>query len=105
MMGEYLEIIFNRMHDDVPYIFTVSYSLQSAFTYFILLFFSQQPSGMGPGILNTLQVIPSCSEGAGLLLWAVGLVGRKMSVITGVQIELGKKSSEEIPALDSGSSK
>ena len=45
----------------------------------------------GLGILNTLQVIPSCSEGAGLLLWAVGLVGRKMSVITGVQIELGKK--------------
>lgn len=99
-MGGYLEIIFNRMYDDVPYVFAVSYSWQGDFTYLILFCLSQQLSGTGLGILNTLQVIPSCSEGAGLLFGDIGLVGRKILVIRGVQAELGKKSPEEVLALD-----
>ena len=84
MMGGYLEMIFNRMYDDMPYVFTVSYSLQADSTYFILFCLQQQLSDTGLGILKTLQVIPSCSEGAGLLFGAIGLMGRKMLVIRGV---------------------
>lgn len=105
MMGGYLEIIFNRMYDDVPYVFTVSYSLQGDFTYFTLFCLAQQLSGKGPGILNTLQMSPSCGEGAGLLFGDTGLMGRKILVIRGVQVELGEKSPEEILALDRGSNK
>lgn len=84
MMGGCLEMIFNRMYDDVPYVFAVSYSLQADSTYFILFCLRQQLSGTGLGILKTLQVIPSRSEGAGLLFGAIGLMGRKILVIRGV---------------------
>lgn len=50
-------------------------------------------------------MIPSCGEGAGLLFGDIGLMGRKILVIRGVQVELGKKSPEEILALDRGSNK
>ena len=52
-------------------------------------------------IFNVLQVIPLCIEGEGLLVSAVELVGRKVFVIRGVQIELGREGPEGIPALES----
>lgn len=99
-MGGYLEIIFNRMYDDVPNVFAVSYSWQGDFTYLILFCLSQQLSGTGLGILNTLKWFHhAVGRGAGLLFGDIGLMGRKILVIRGVQAELGKKSPEEIPSI------
>lgn len=84
MMGGYLEMIFNRIYDDMPYVLTLSYSFQADSTYFILFCLSKQLSGTGLGILKTLQVIPSRSEGAGLLFGVIGLMGRKILVVRGV---------------------
>lgn len=82
-MGEHLDIIFNKMTDDVAYIFTVKLQLIKCFQVYHLVFVTTA-LWEGLGYLNTLQVIPLYT---GLLLWAGGLVGEKLSVTRGVQIE------------------